>query len=179
MRRELGEVAAPPTARASHPLSRVRSLAGKWGLLMIAAGWAGIVLAHAVADLSADPTAGRALLVTGVVVLISVVTVGVGGVVAVGAARSPMRWVFHRWPTFWTGVLLLSTGAVVVGLLVLREPFDRVAQHGDVTSTVVADLGCMAASFLTLGAAAVSLHESWEALRDERRWTRTPRRRFS
>lgn len=149
-----------------------RSIAGPWGVALLALGWSIVIAAHAVGSSFADPASGVALLLVGVMVVASLIAIGAGCAIAITAAESPDRHVFHSRPAFRTTVVMLLGGVVVVVALIIRGPFDRIVSNGGVTANTVADLGCILAAIVAFVGGGVAAFAWWDAHQDERTWFR-------
>ncbi len=173
---DLGRLSGDERVRpATVPLARP-GIAGRWGLLLLIGGWEGIIATRALADVPADPSSGGVLIAAAAVVVISVAAIGVGCRVVLTAARSPLRYVFRSRPAFWTAAVLIAAGVVAVAMLIARDPFARVAAHGELTAHTVVELAGIGGALLCLGAGIVALIDCWDAHRDERSWHRAHRR---
>lgn len=149
-----------------------RALAGRWGVGLLVAGWAMMLLVHVVATAFSAADSAGALIGTGATVLLSLAAIGAGTVIVLRAARSETRHVFSARPVFVTGALLASSGVVVFVALMSRHPFDRLASQGSITAFTIADLGCLAIAAFSLGAGGTALLASWDARDEERSWGR-------
>ncbi|MDH3753705.1 MAG: hypothetical protein OEU32_07515 [Acidimicrobiia bacterium] len=161
------------SVRGAQFCSDDRVRAGWQGLALVVAGWSGVGLAHAAAWLSGDPASAGAVLSTAGVAVVSLVAIGGGAAIAVTAAVSPTRHVFHSRPAFRTAAVLLVVAAVNVELLIVRAPFDDILGHGKPLAELIGDLTCVAASLICLVAGGVALREAWKARRNERSWGRS------
>lgn len=144
------------------------------GVVLVAVGWAGVALANVAAGTSSDPSSGSAVLLTGVLAIVSLVAIVAGVVVAVAAASSRMRHVFRLGPTARTAALLLVGGAVAAVLWHQRGPFSGIVSHGRPFPDLIVDLVWLAGSVVCILAGFVAVHRAVRARQDERTWASAP-----
>ncbi|NND73786.1 MAG: hypothetical protein HKN44_02165 [Ilumatobacter sp.] len=154
------------------PARARRAIAGIWGVGLLVAGWAAMLLVPVVATAFAVADSAGALIGTGATVLLSLAGIGGGTVIVLRAAHSETRHVFSARPVFVTGTLLVSSGVIVFVALMSRQPFDRFAADGTITAITIADLGCLAIAMFSLAAGGIALLDSWDARDEERSWGR-------
>lgn len=142
------------------------------GVVLVAGGWAGVALANVAAGTSSDPSSGSAVLLTGVLAIVSLLAIVAGVVVAVSAVLSPMRYVFRLGPTARSAALLLVGGAVATVLWLQRGPFRGMVSHGRPFPDLIVDLVWLAGSVVCVLAGFVAVHGAIRARQDER--TRAP-----
>jgi lysylphosphatidylglycerol synthetase-like protein (DUF2156 family) len=100
----------------------------------------------------------------------AVASVLTGCVLLVGSAGSTRRTVFRfrRLATVATAIAVVASYSVV--RMMIRPPFAHLIVRGQLATSDVADLGCLAVALICLTLAAVGLSETWIAYREERRW---------
>lgn len=161
--------------RTLQPLPQ-RNAAWWQGVLLVLAGWASLGLVHVASEAQAGPSSVRSILLTLSLAGLALAAVAIGATIAVTAAMSPLRHVFHSRPAFWAAGSLFALGAVVLLTVAAREPFDGVASHGKPLIELIADLTCLAAAVVLVVGGGVAFSRGLDAHRNERSWgTTTPR----
>lgn len=143
------------------------------GLLLVLVGWLGVGVAYVVSALSLDPTSPGALLWAVGLSFGSLAAIGGGAAMAVAAARSPMRHVFHSRPLFRTAAVLLTFAVGALAVLVIRPPFDGIAAYGMPLAKVVLHFTLFASALICAIGGGAALLAAWRARRDERTWSRS------
>lgn len=163
-----------PTSRTSVGRPRLSSPgrrgAGWLGFVLVLLGWVGVGVAHLATGPSPDPASLGAVLRAVGLSCISLAAIGGGTAVAVAAARSPMRRVFHSRPLFVTAVGLLTFAASALAVLIIRSPFDGIAAYGLPLADLINAFTLAAGALICVVGGAAAVRAAWSARRDERTW---------
>ena len=144
--------------------------AGWQGFVLVLFGWVGVGGAYLASGLSSDPTSLGAALWAAGLSCISLASIGGGTAIAVAAARSPMRHVFHSRPLFGTAASLLTVAAIALAVLIIRSPFDGIAAYGLPLADLINDVTLVAGALICVVGGTAAFRAAWAARHDERSW---------
>lgn len=162
-----------PRARSTESGNRLSGTRYFWlQLVHLGAGIFGLWLAHQIA-MSGEATRRSVTLWTAGLVAVSLAMVGRAVRIIVNSAFSDSHRVFHCRHLVACSLVLFAGAALVIGPLLVHEPFERLVAHGRITAGEVADIASLlAATMCTVGAVVTSLG-AWDARHDERHWYRS------